>query len=43
MSRSQSKGPFVSDSLFKKIQKLDESGKKDAVKTWARSCTIIPE
>jgi small subunit ribosomal protein S19 len=43
MSRSQSKGPFVSDSLFKKIQKMDEGGKKDAVKTWARSCTIIPE
>lgn len=43
MSRSQSKGPFVSDQLFKKVQRLDESGKKDAIKTWARSCTIIPE
>jgi small subunit ribosomal protein S19 len=43
MGRSQSKGPFVSESLFKKVQRLDDSGKKDAIKTWERSCTIIPE
>jgi small subunit ribosomal protein S19 len=43
MGRSQSKGPFVSESLFKKVQRLDEGGKKDAIKTWERSCTIIPE
>jgi small subunit ribosomal protein S19 len=43
MSRSQSKGPFVSEKLFKHVQKMDEAGKKDAIKTWSRSCTIIPE
>lgn len=43
MSRSQKKGPFVTDSLFKKIQQLDAAGKKDAIKTWARDCTIVPE
>ena len=43
MGRSQSKGPFVSESLFKKVQRLDEGGTKDAIKTWERSCTIIPE
>ena len=43
MSRSQKKGPYVSDKLFRKIQKLDATGKKDAIKTWARSCTVVPE
>lgn len=43
MSRSQKKGPFVSESLFRKIQVLDAAGKKDAVKTWSRSSTVIPE
>jgi small subunit ribosomal protein S19 len=43
MSRSQSKGPYVDLKLFKKIQHLDSIGRKDAVKTWARDCTIVPE
>lgn len=43
MSRSQKKGPFVSDKLFRKIQILDSAGKKDPVKTWSRSSTVIPE
>jgi len=43
MSRSQKKGPYVVDSLFRKIQKMDAVGKKDPVKTWARSCTVLPE
>jgi small subunit ribosomal protein S19 len=43
MSRSQKKGPYVSDKLYRKIQQLDAMGKKDAIKTWARSCTVLPE
>ncbi len=41
MSRSQKKGPFVSDKLFRKIEKMGI--KKEPIKTWARACTIIPE
>ncbi len=43
MSRSQKKGPFVSDKLYRKIQKLEAAGLKEPVKTWARSCTVLPE
>jgi small subunit ribosomal protein S19 len=43
MSRSTKKGPFVDEKLLKKVQKMDESGKKKVIKTWARSSTISPE
>lgn len=43
MSRSLKKGPFIDPKLYKKIQKLNESGQKKVVKTWARRCTIPPE
>jgi small subunit ribosomal protein S19 len=42
MSRSLSKGPFISLSLSKKIELSNLSGKKDTVKTWSRSSTILP-
>jgi small subunit ribosomal protein S19 len=29
--------------LYQKVQKQDEAGTKDSIKTWARSCTIVPE
>ena len=32
MARSAKKGPFVDESLVKKVQKLKESGKRDAIK-----------
>jgi small subunit ribosomal protein S19 len=28
---------------LKKVEKMNESGKKTVIKTWSRSCTIIPE
>lgn len=43
MSRSLKKGPFVDENVFGKIEKLDQQGKKEPVKTWARACTILPE
>ena len=33
MSRSIKKGPFVDEKLFAKIEKLDQQGKKEPVKT----------
>ena len=43
MGRSLKKGPFVDVKLLKKIEKLNESGKKTPIKTWARASTIAPE
>lgn len=43
MSRSTKKGPFVNVGLYQKVQKQQERGKADPIKTWARSCTIVPE
>ena len=43
MSRSSKKGPYVDPKLFFKVQKMDEAGDKEPIKTWARACTIIPE
>ncbi|MBN2164249.1 MAG: 30S ribosomal protein S19 [Pontiellaceae bacterium] len=43
MARSVKKGPFVDLKLIKKIRKMDESGKKSPIKTWARGSMIVPE
>ncbi|MGI6215673.1 MAG: 30S ribosomal protein S19 [Christensenellales bacterium] len=43
MSRSIKKGPFVSESLYKKVESMNASGKKSVLKTWSRSSTIFPE
>ncbi len=43
MARSLKKGPFCDESLMKKIVKLNESNKKEVVKTWSRRSTIFPE
>jgi small subunit ribosomal protein S19 len=43
MSRSTKKGPYVDEKLYLKVQKQVESGQRVPIKTWARSCTIVPE
>ena len=43
MGRSIKKGPFVSEKLFARIEQMNESGKKQMIKTWSRSSTIFPE
>ncbi|MEO8493427.1 MAG: 30S ribosomal protein S19 [Planctomycetota bacterium] len=43
MSRSTKKGPYVDLRLYSKVQKQQERGKADPIKTWARACTIVPE
>ena len=42
MSRSVKKGPYVHESLTKKIDALNEANDKKVVKTWSRSSTILP-
>ena len=43
MSRSVKKGPFVEERLMKRINAMNESGNRVAIKTWSRSSTIYPE
>ncbi|WP_298593736.1 30S ribosomal protein S19 [uncultured Mitsuokella sp.] len=43
MSRSVKKGPFVAESLMKKITALNEANDKKVIKTWSRSSTIFPD
>jgi small subunit ribosomal protein S19 len=42
MARSLKKGPFVDESLMKKVKAMS-GGKKEVVKTWSRRSTIYPE
>ena len=43
MSRSIKKGPYVHESLRKKIVEMNASGDKKPIKTWSRASTIFPE
>ena len=43
MARSSKKGPYIDKKLLKKVLAQKESGKKEAIKTWARSSTIAPD
>ncbi len=43
MSRSLKKGPFINESLWKKISTMNKDKKKRPIKTWSRASTIFPE
>ena len=43
MARSLKKGPFVYFKLQRKVDALNESGKKQVIKTWSRASMITPE
>ena len=43
MPRSPKKGPYVDEKLLKKIEKMNEGGKKKVIKTWSRRSMITPE
>jgi small subunit ribosomal protein S19 len=43
MARAVWKGPFVEESLIKKVEKQKKDHKKIPIKTWSRKSTIIPE
>nr|YP_009313546.1 Ribosomal protein S19 [Galaxaura rugosa]SCW21800.1 Ribosomal protein S19 [Galaxaura rugosa] len=42
MSRSLKKGPFINIKLFNKIVEMNKATKKQTIKTWSRSSTILP-
>ncbi len=42
MPRSISKGPFIAYHLLEKINFLNKNNKREIIKTWSRSSTIMP-
>jgi len=43
MARSAKKGPYIQDSLLKKVKDSRASGKRDVIKTWSRRSMVTPE
>ncbi len=43
MPRSLKKGPFVYYKLQRKVDEMNESGKKKVIKTWSRSSMVTPD
>ena len=43
MSRSSKKIPYVAPELMKRVEAMNESGKKEVLKTWSRASTIYPQ
>ncbi len=43
MPRSTKKGPFVDDSLLKKVERIRDEGGEAVIKTWSRRSTITPD
>ena len=43
MARAVWKGPFVEESLMKKVDKYKDDPKKIPIKTWSRKSTILPD
>ena len=43
MSKKEPKAPYVAPELLKRIEAMNESGKKEVLKTWSRASTIYPQ
>ena len=43
MARSIKKGPFVDTKLIRKIQIINDKGKKKVIKTWSRQSMVTPD
>ena len=43
MSRSVKKGPYIDIKLFRRIEEMNSTNTKKALKTWSRRSTIFPE
>ncbi|MBM3907820.1 MAG: 30S ribosomal protein S19 [Gemmatimonadetes bacterium] len=43
MARSIKKGPFIQESLMKKVQGMNARNEKKVVKTWSRASTVLPD
>ena len=43
MARSLKKGPYVEESLLRKVEKMQAASKKQPIKTWSRRSMVLPE
>lgn len=43
MARSQKKGPYVDEKLFRKVMDAKQRDDLTPIRTWSRRCTIVPE
>ncbi|MFQ5450588.1 MAG: 30S ribosomal protein S19 [Nitrospinaceae bacterium] len=43
MARSLKKGPFVDQSLIKKVETMNRQNDKKIIKTWSRRSTVTPD
>lgn len=43
MPRSVSKGPFIEESLQRKVDGMNSRGERKVIKTWSRASTISPD
>src|SRR4029077_6865188 len=43
MSRSLKKGPYVDQRLLSRVERMDERGRREPIKTWSRDCTVVPD
>ncbi len=43
MGRSLKKGPYADPKLLAKVEQMNKTGEKKAIKTWSRRSTIFPE
>ena len=43
MGKSIKKGPYADANLVKKVEAMEQSGKKSVIKTWSRRSTITPD
>jgi len=43
MGRSVKKGPYVDAKLLSKVERMQVTGDKQPIRTWARASTIVPE
>ncbi len=43
MARSLKKGPYVHESLLKKIEEMNRKNDRKILRTWSRRSTVVPE
>ena len=43
MARSLKKGPYVHFKLLRKVEDMNQSGRRRVIKTWSRGSMIVPE
>ena len=40
---ASNKRPFIQEKLLKRVEAMNETGKKEVLKTWSRASTIYPQ